>query len=142
VATAGKVHPNHAIAVKLMSAINTLKLAYGANIVILVPVCMAMYRPTGTIEVFRNTVPESAGLRLMVASLWTAILLASIFGLARPDAVKLVIPLQVIYKSIWLATFIAPKLTNGNRSEIPVGIATTFLLIVLTYPVIYWFTTR
>ncbi len=125
-----------------MNHINALKIAYMANIIILVPVCASMYRPTGTIAVFQNAVAESEGLRLMVASLWTAILLASFIGLARPNAVKLIIPLQVIYKSIWLVAFIAPKLAAGRKPEIPIGIATVFILVALAYPAIYWFSTK
>jgi hypothetical protein len=53
-----------------------LKVAYTANIAILLPVCWAMFSGRGVQTVFQGTVDESAGLRLLVGSLW-----AAIFGL-------------------------------------------------------------
>jgi hypothetical protein len=67
-----------------MTNLNLLRLAYVANIVILVPVVHAMLFGRGVEAVFEGRVEESAGLRLMVGSLWAAILLASVFGLSRP----------------------------------------------------------
>ena len=47
--------------------------------------------------------------------------------------------IQVIYKTLWLAVFAVPRLRTGRVSEIPWGIALTFLVIVVSYPwVIPW----
>ena len=47
--------------------------------------------------------------------------------------------IQVIYKSLWLLVFVLPRLRKGRISELPWGIASTFLVIVVSYPwVIPW----
>ena len=120
-----------------MSSPGILRVAYVANIFILVPVCFGLLFGDGVTSVFDGKVAESAGLRLMVASLWTAILVASIVGLFRPAAVALVVLVQILYKTMWLGTFVLPKVLSHQSNQIPTGISVTFALIVLTYPFLY-----
>jgi len=114
-----------------MSAAQTLFLL---NILILVPV--------GGLTLFRASVTdqgvfaESAGWRTLVGSLWLAILICSALGLYWPASFLWVLVFQVIYKSIWLLTYAAPRLTRDRVSEIPPGIAVAFLVVVLAWP---WF---
>lgn len=110
-----------------------LLLAYIANILILVPVCTAMWSGRGAALVFSGGVAGSAGLERLVASLWTAILIASLAGLAFPVLLAPVIFIQVIYKALWLATY-----ALGKRGGLPFpgGIALTFIAIVMCYPVL------
>jgi hypothetical protein len=128
--------------ISAMNNINLLKIAYSANIVILVPVCFSMFVDGGTTQVFNGLVEDSAGLRLMIASLWTAILLGSAVGLAYPSAMRIILPIQIVYKSIWLLTFVVPRLKSSGTAGVPVGISVVFLLIVVTYPFIFWLGTR
>lgn len=109
-----------------------LQFAYVANILILVPVCAAMLSSHGTSIVFQGAVEESRGLRLLVFSLWLAILVSSIGGLLEPALFAPVIAAQILYKSAWLLLFVMPAATRGER--VPTGIAFTFLAIVLAYP--------
>jgi hypothetical protein len=45
--------------------------------------------------------------------------------------------LQVIYKIIWLVFYVLPRLKNAaSRKEIHWGIAVSFLLIVIFYPMV------
>ena len=125
-----------------MTAINLLKIAYVANILILVPVISAMASSRGIISVFDGRIDDSLGLRLMVACLWTAILLGSIGGLWWPRFFAPILPLQIVYKSLWLAVFILPLAMRSGWEAVPRGISVTFLIIVLTYPVILWFAFR
>lgn len=81
---------------------------YLLNIVILVPICFSMFLGGGTATVFEGRVPESAGLRLLVGSLWFSILVASIAGLVLPAFFAPVILIQVIYKLVWLVVFVMP----------------------------------
>lgn len=62
---------------------NLLRIAYIANIVILTPVLFSMFADGGqkSIRAFESKVPNSDGLRLLVASLWFAILVMSVIGL-------------------------------------------------------------
>ncbi len=112
-----------------------LLLPYIANIVILVPVALGSL--TGLLPISRGHFPESAGWRTITGSLWTAILLCSIAGLFHPILFAPILLLQVIYKSVWLVCYVAPRLGNADsRKEIHWGIAGSFLLIVISYPVI------
>jgi hypothetical protein len=109
---------------------SALLVAYAANITILVPVCFAMLR--GTEAVFEGTVAPSDGLRLLVFSLWAAILLASVLGLVWPAVFWPVLLLQVIYKSLYLAIFVAPRVVAGL--PVPRGVTATFAAIVALWP--------
>lgn len=125
-----------------MSRIDLLRLAYVANILILVPVVHAMLIGGETTRVFEDRVADSAGLRIMVGSLWAAILLASIAGLGWPQFFAPVLLIQIVYKALWLVLFVAPAARRTGLTSIPFGISATFLVIVLTYPVILWFAMR
>jgi hypothetical protein len=114
-----------------------LKIAYAANILILVPVCWSMFTTQGTATVFNGTVDESAGLRLLVGSLWTAILCASVAGLFAPQFFAPLLLVQIFYKSLWLLAFILPLILAGKPW--PFGIAACFAAIVVTYPFLFWF---
>ncbi|MEM9170075.1 MAG: hypothetical protein AAGC56_10515 [Pseudomonadota bacterium] len=113
-----------------------LRIGYAANIIILVPVCYAMVFGAGVSTVFEGNVPESEGLRLLVASFWFAILLASIAGLVSPAFFAPILIVQIVYKSAWLATYVAPRLLTDGVGAVPMGVAITFGAIVLTYPLI------
>lgn len=112
-----------------------LLIPYVANILILIPVCYQMLFGQGVDAVFDRQVAESAGLRLMVGSLWTAILVASVAGLWWPGFFAPIVLAQVLYKSLWLVLFVVPLWRAG--SPIPGGIAWTFLAIVFTYPAFF-----
>jgi hypothetical protein len=116
----------------------SLKIAYVANILILVPTCWSMFSGQGGQRVFEGVVEESIGLRLLVASLWTAILVASLCGLFFPRFFAPLLLIQIFYKALWLGVFVAPLLFNPE-AKWPRGIAICFALIVLTYPFLFWF---
>lgn len=119
-----------------MNPADFLRIAYVANILILIPVVWSMFLGSGVQAVFRGTVDESAGLRMMVASLWCAILFASAAGLAYPRFFAPVLLIQVLYKALWLAVFVAPLLIA--QAKWPSGIAICFAVIVVTYPFLFW----
>jgi hypothetical protein len=121
-----------------MNPANLLKIAYSANILILVPVCWSMFAGRGVQAVFQGAVTESAGLRLLVGSLWASILAASLAGLFCPRFFAPVLLIQIFYKALWLGVFVAPLL-NSQNSKLPFGIAMCFALIVITYPFLFWF---
>jgi hypothetical protein len=112
-----------------------LRIAYAANIAILAPVCWAMRSNITAKTVFEDVVEQSDGLRLLVFSVWLSILGASILGLLRPEPLRVILLVQVAYKALWLVTFVLPRLRAGT--PIPAGIAVTFLVIVIAYPLIY-----
>ena len=112
---------------------NWLLVPYIANILILVPVCYSLIASGDTANVFQNRVENSDGLRLLVASLYLAILAASVAGLVYPSFFAPVLIVQVFYKSVWLMLFVVPNILRAN--PVPEGISTTFAIIVVTYPV-------
>ncbi len=113
-----------------------LRIAFVANIVILVPVCTTMFTKGGIAATFNGAVTNSDGLRLLVASLWASILAASVAGLFSPKFFAPVLLIQVVYKSLWLVTYVLPTLRDGK--PIPTGVALVFLVIVCTYPILFW----
>ncbi|MEM8919161.1 MAG: hypothetical protein AAGE37_09905 [Pseudomonadota bacterium] len=123
----------------MLTGVGLLRLAFLANIVILVPICWGMFFGSGVAGVFEGKVEESPGLRLLVGSLWFAILLASVAGLYAPRFFAPVVLIQIVYKSLWLLAFILPLVLAGKSDAVPWGIATTFLLIVLSYPFLFWY---
>ena len=123
----------------MLTGFGLLRLAYLANIIILVPICWGMFFGSGVGGVFENKVEESAGLRLLVGSLWCAILAGSFAGLFAPRFFAPVVLIQIVYKSLWLLTFVLPLVVAGKSGDVPWGIATTFIIIVLSYPVLFWF---
>jgi hypothetical protein len=124
----------------IITAPKWLYLAYGFNILILVPVVWSMFFGPGVVNVFENKVAESAGLRLMVGSLWFAILLASFAGFIWPSFFAPVVLVQIVYKSLWLLVFVLPLIRTS--APFPVGISAVFAGIVISYPVLLWLASR
>lgn len=119
-----------------------LRPAFVLNILILVPVCYSMFLGSGVATVFDGLVQESVGLRIMTGSLWFAILIASIAGLAWPAFFAPIMMAQVIYKALWLAVFIVPAFQQGGWNAVPIGISACFAIIVVTYPVLMFLAAR
>ncbi len=117
-----------------------LRAAYGLNILILLPVVGSMLAGANgpTVQAFQHRIADSPGLRLLVASLWAAILLCSALGLVQPRAFVGVLLLQVIYKSLYLALFILPLIRSEGWNAAPWGIALSFLLIIALWPGLIW----
>ena len=83
--------------------------------------------------------PESEGFRTILGSLWTAILIGSFLGLFFPVTMSVLLLIQVIYKTLWLLVYAMPRMLNQRTNEVPCGIASTFLIIIVTYPwIIPW----
>ena len=116
-----------------------LSLPYIANIIILIPIGLLtrLGGERGGQMACQYKFPESAGFRTILGSLWTAILLASILGLFYPLAMAPLLLIQITYKSLWLLVFVLPRLLKGRSSEVPWGIALTFLGIVVSYPLAF-----
>lgn len=116
------------------------RLAYAANILILGPVLWSLFAHSGdgALTAFGGTVRNEDGLRLLVASLWLAILMLSAVGLARPKPLLAVLALQVVYKACYLAVFVLPALVREGWSAVPVGVAVCFLVIVALWPLVIY----
>jgi hypothetical protein len=111
-----------------------LQIPYALNIVILAPVCLAMFSGRGARLVFEGKVAGSPGLELLVGALWASILIGSVVGLWQPKLMAPLLAMQVFYKSTWLLAFVAPRAAADGLQAVPTGIATCFLGIVLVWP--------
>ena len=107
---------------------------FWVNILILVPVGFGTLLKASATD--HGAFAESAGWRTLVGSLWLAILVCSVLGLVSPVSFLWLLVFQVIYKSVWLLVYAAPRVVAGRRQEIPAGIALSFVAIVLIWP---WF---
>jgi hypothetical protein len=109
-----------------------IKLAYLANVALLLPIALpTLLRLYDTAQ---GRFAESAGWRVLVGALWSAILASSLLGLFAPLRFAPVLLIQIVYKSLWLAVYAAPRLVARRSSEIPTGIALSFVAIVIVYP--------
>ncbi len=117
-----------------------LRIPFVINILILVPVCWAMLRAPdgGVASVFGGRVDPSEGFRLIVWSMWVAILCGSVLGLVWPERMLPLLGVQVIYKSLWLALFVWPLWKAGGWAAVPQGVAASFLFIVVSWPFFLW----
>lgn len=114
---------------------NLLLIPFLANMAILVPVAFGAL--IGLLPISSGHFPNSPGWRTITESLWTAILVCSIAGLFHPIVFALILLLQIIYKTAWLVFYVRPRLRNADsRKEIHWGIAVSFLLIVIFYPLV------
>ncbi len=118
-----------------------LLLPYIFNIVVLIPIGLLtlLGGEKGGQLASQNKFPESEGFRTILGSLWTAILIGSVVGLFFPITMSALLLIQVIYKTLWLLVYAMPRMLNQRSNEVPWGIASTFLVIVVSYPwVIPW----
>ncbi len=118
-----------------------LLLPYIFNIIVLIPIGLLtlLGGEKGGQLACQNRFPESAGFRTILGSLWTAILIGSVLGLFFPITMSALLLIQVIYKTLWLLVYAMPRMLKQRCREVPWGIATTFLVIVVSYPwVIPW----
>ena len=116
---------------------HALHFTYWANIAILAPIAVpTVFRLFPTDQA---RFAESAGWRVLVGALWAGILVLSILGLFHPLRYSPVLLLQLVYKSVWLAVYVAPRLIRGDLKTVPWGIAGSFAAIVAVWPfVIPW----
>lgn len=118
-----------------------LLLAYVLNIIILIPVGLTtlLGGPEAQRRLFQGKYPDSAGIRTILGSLWTALLIGSVIGLFHPVAMSPLLLIQVIYKALWWLVFVLPRLASGRAGEVHWGSAGVFLFMALAYPwVIPW----
>jgi hypothetical protein len=118
-----------------------LHLPYIFNIIVLIPVGLLtlLGGEKGGQLACQSKFPESEGFRTILGSLWTAILIGSALGLFFPITMSALLLIQVIYKTIWLLVYAMPRMLKQGSNEVPWGLASTFLVIIVSYPwVIPW----
>lgn len=114
------------------------RLAYAANILILAPVVWSLlaHRGEGPLAAFSGAVRNEDGLRLLVTSVWLAVLILSVAGLVWPRPLLALLGFQVVYKACYLALYVVPVWRDRGSSAVPRGVALAFVVIVLLWPVV------
>jgi hypothetical protein len=109
---------------------------YVFNILVLVPVApLTLFGGVGGMcRVSQGRFPDSPGIRMIVGSMWMALLVTSMLGLYFPRTFAPILLVQMLYKALWLLVFALPRLIGRRVQEIPPGIAITFAVIVVSYP--------
>jgi hypothetical protein len=109
---------------------------YVLNILILTPVGLGMLLggPEAQRRIFSGKYAESAGLRALLGSLWTATLIVSVIGLFYPVSMSPLLLIQLIYKTLWWVVFVLPRMFSGRSQEVHWPSANLFLFMLLTYP--------
>ncbi|MBA1146570.1 hypothetical protein H0Z60_05810 [Ectothiorhodospiraceae bacterium WFHF3C12] len=109
-----------------------LYFAYAVNILMLIPIAVpTVFRLFPTDQ---GRFQDSEGWRVLTGGFWTAVLILSVLGLVQPLRFSPVLLVQLIYKVIWLAVFVLPRLARGRTSEVPTAMAASFVPIVLAWP--------
>ena len=101
------------------------------NILILLPVVAGLLR--GSMEAFPGA-PDSAVLRIMVASLWGGVLIVSVVALIAPTIFWPVLAFQVIYKALFVVLWVWPAVLRPEDAAIPWGPTNVFFFIIAVWP--------
>ncbi|MGB0085856.1 MAG: hypothetical protein WBP94_10850 [Rhodomicrobiaceae bacterium] len=116
-----------------------LRAAYLFNVLVLVPVGLTtLLSPASMRLVFENKMQHAPELRMLVGCLWTAILVCSLIGLAKPELMIGILILQVVYKALFLVLVVLPLVVKRGLDAIPLGVAATSALIVLVWPFVIY----
>ena len=108
-----------------------LKFVYLANILMFVPI--VIYTLFHLFPTDQGVFKESMGWRMLVGSIWLAILVLSILGFSQPLTYSPVLLLQLVYKVGWLGVYVTPRLLRGQLGEIPWAMTITFTAIVIAW---------
>ena len=104
---------------------------YVLNILILLPVVTGLLR--GSMAAFPGA-PDAAVLRIMVASLWSGVMIMSALALIAPLLFWPLLVFQVVYKSVFVILWVWPALVRPDGAAIPWGPVGVFLFIIAVWP--------
>ncbi len=104
---------------RVMYALNLLGGGVPGAVMILAPVWALENMFAGTQD------PAMFG---MTGAIWMAIGIGSIIGFFRPNLMKGIFVMQIVYKSIWVAAVALPLMLSGNLTVLPMAIF--FILVV------------
>lgn len=118
-----------------------LQVAYVLDILVSVPVAFTTLVGNERMArfLFKETLPDSDNFRIILGSLWMAVLLCCVMGIIFPVAMSPLLVFQIIYKAIWLLVYAIPRWLNGRKKEVPKRIAAICVATILAFPwVIPW----
>lgn len=117
-----------------------LQLPYALNVLLLAPVCYALYfrAHAGGVLVFDAMVPDSPALRLALAGFWTSVVLCSAIGFLIPRLFAPVLLLQFLAEVLFAASWLAPLVWRRGFAAVPRGAAARCAMVVLFWPWFIW----
>lgn len=118
-----------------------LHAAYILDVVVTAPIALTMLTADRTLDrgVLHEKMPAERSTRVLLGALWTAILVCLAAGVFLPVTMAPVLLLQLIYKSLWIALFAAPRWATGRRKDVPWRMAGVFAAFIVVYPwIIPW----
>ena len=118
-----------------------LQVAYLLDIFVSVPVAFTTLIGNDRMArfLFKESLPDSDNFRIILGSLWAAVLLCCVMGIVFPVAMSPVLIFQIIYKALWLLFFAVPRWLSGRKKEVPKRIVVICVATILAFPwVIPW----
>ena len=90
--------------------------------------------PAGAALAAFGGIADAPSLRIMVASLWSGVLLISAIALVDPVRFWPVLVFQVIYKTLFILLWVLPIWLGRTEGVIPQGPTAVFVFIIALWP--------
>lgn len=108
---------------------------YAFNLLVLLPVCAwLLLSPPAADELDTTVLLGAYASRVLLACLWTSVLLLSLLGLRDPRALAPLLLFQIVYKGLFLLHFVLPHSRKALLAQAPGALVAIFVVIVATYP--------
>ncbi|MEZ5878514.1 MAG: hypothetical protein R3D43_12640 [Tepidamorphaceae bacterium] len=112
-----------------------LEFAFAGNVLFVTPVILLLwFHKDGAGIVFGPHIPISDGLRILVASMWTSIVLVSIAGMKWEIELVGLLVFQIVYKAVFMIAYVAPRAIAGEWEKIPRLLTALFVLGLICLP--------
>ena len=112
-----------------------LEFAFAGNVLFVTPVILLLwFHKDGAGIVFGPHIPISDGLRILVASMWTSIVLVSIAGMKWEIELVGLLVFQIVYKAVFMIAYVAPRAIAGEWEKIPRLLTALFVLGLISFP--------
>ncbi len=114
-----------------------LEIAYAGNVLIVTPILLVLwFHEDGSEIIFGGAFAVSGGLRILIASMWTAIVACSLAGLEWERTFVALLVFQIAYKVLFLGIYALPRALRGRWDEIPTLLCAVFLLGAVFFPLL------
>ncbi|MFN0263258.1 hypothetical protein ACKTEK_05195 [Tepidamorphus sp. 3E244] len=116
-----------------------LEFAYAGNILVVTPVLYLLwFREDGPARIYGKHIEISHGMNVLIASMWSAIVLLSIAGLRWEKELVGLLIFQCIYKVIFLGVYVAPRALAGDWDKVPKRLSVLFILGLIFFLLVIW----
>jgi hypothetical protein len=103
----------------MTARVTALRIVFGANILIEGAAGIwGLYEPIAASQFLFGSAVSAISMR-MLASVWLACAILSIFGLSRAVRFSVVLVVQLVYKGIWVAAVALPAIVRFDIDTLP-----------------------